>query len=105
MQELHIVTHLQDKTNQEVECSYSDEQHFKVHIRDVVQLKKPAEERPWIQHQPDHDTKVDEQQTKEDHWKDEKRVASEASIFDSFPYNVRLNKNDKEQSVKKEKKH
>lgn len=33
-----ILTHLHEKTNEEVESSHGDKQHFKIHIQEVVQL-------------------------------------------------------------------
>lgn len=57
----HIITHLHNKTNKEVESSNSDEQHFELHIREVVHLKFLADERPRIHHQPSHHGKEDKQ--------------------------------------------
>lgn len=72
--QLHVITHLHNKTNKEVENSQSDKQQFEVHVGDVVQLEHPAKERPGVQHQPGHHSEVDDQQTEEDHWRDESMI-------------------------------
>lgn len=67
------MTHLHNKTNEEVESSHGDEQHFEIQISEVVQLKLFANERPRIHHLPSHYGKKDKQQAEENHWKDEKK--------------------------------
>lgn len=61
--------YLHEKTNEEVESSQRDEQQFKIHVRDVVQVKYSASDVTRVHHQPSHDAKEDEQQTEENHWK------------------------------------
>ena len=58
---IHIITHLHSKTSEEVESSQSDEQHLVTHIREVVQLKKLANDRRRKQHQPDGQGEEDDQ--------------------------------------------
>lgn len=36
---LSMVTHLHNKTNDEVESSHGDEQHFETHVSEVVHFK------------------------------------------------------------------
>lgn len=77
----HKATHLHYETKEEVESSQSDQQHFKVHIREVVQLKEFNTEMGRINHQPGHQGKGDHQYTEEHHWNVKNKMTDKNHYF------------------------
>lgn len=64
----HVITHLHDKTQEEVECGQGEEQHFEIHKREAEQFEYFADVLSGINHEPRHHSHEDYHDAEENYY-------------------------------------